>query len=367
MKRIISVLNILLYLSTTVFFDACSSPSYHITPNYSTYESMSLPEKPLLLFPGDNSYVHEQTIAFQWQKAKNAVRYAFVLALDQSFMNVIFSKEDIRQEEVKLINFQVKGTSYFWRVCSINVIGIDQCSDPGYFVNGYPKTLPAYYVNSLENVSVNEKKIIFAWEKITGADMYEVQVAQRYDFSKIWWNQKTEELSIKIAIPIAGSYWARMRARYPRGWGEWSKPIRACCFKNCSEEQKEKRIYKPKKELKSKEVKLPDVAILPLKSRYVKGSVVLTLKCKDKGSLDYQVQISKFPDFSEIWYEKTAKETEMKFDEKECSKIFPRDGSRFYVRARAGNKEGWGKWSQKESFYSVKRIPLVAAGNNGGL
>jgi len=101
------------------------------------YLYSNLLPKPDLIYPVNNSINNPLTIIFKWKKYIPASYYIIYLSTDSNF-NVTILMDTIYNDTSKIINGLQKGIKYYWKICSIDLLGNTYVSLVSNFTTLYP-------------------------------------------------------------------------------------------------------------------------------------------------------------------------------------------------------------------------------------
>ncbi len=124
---------------------------------------------PVLVSPANNQSGVELSATFNWIE-KNHATYRFQLSIEEDFSNALI--DTLLDTNSININLEINNGLYYWRVANI----VNDCrsdwSDKWSFVT----KLPAPVIISPENNSTLEfSAVMFTWDKVSGATLYELQ------------------------------------------------------------------------------------------------------------------------------------------------------------------------------------------------
>jgi hypothetical protein len=199
---------------------------------------------PIVLAPGDESMVQMNSITgyphnvnFTWSRASKATGYEFLLALDPDFTSLVnvdalgtgdpdpFAEVGGTFNVMSLIvpgdNFQ-PGTTYYWKVRTDTPLTGAFSEVRSFTVQPGAAAVPVIGspANGSQTVGVNPA---FSWSPVSGANMYEFQLAVSTNFASPLFSDTIAETGIRPAVKLDQdtTYFWRVRAIDPVV-GDWS-------------------------------------------------------------------------------------------------------------------------------------------------
>jgi len=227
----------------TLYWRVCTVNEYQLPGEWSTIRKFtidtSLPP-PDRISPENNTVINHKGIYFKWEKLDGATWYA---------LN-IYKKDVIKPIEIALISqdssignileyyYVLPGDGvYYWKICtwnSFNVVG--EWSTKWWFT--IDTTLPPPFLVGPSNEAIlSERRISFAWRRVTGAEGYLFQVADNPDFQNMIENASIPQtdpppsyIFYEVTLPEDGKYYWRVctinREGVPGRWSDlWSFSI----------------------------------------------------------------------------------------------------------------------------------------------
>ncbi|MGB8982199.1 MAG: peptidoglycan DD-metalloendopeptidase family protein [Anaerolineales bacterium] len=188
---------------------------------YTIQKQAAIPYKPELLFPPRNSSINSLTPAFTWNAVANAARYEIVIATNSAFT------QNIDPHFVATPAFPVTvpltDGRYYWRVRAYNI-----ANEPGgwsasrYFT--IDTTLPAPPASTSPTNGTSLRGVpLFRWKAVSGAVLYQFQIADNPDFLNPLYTIDQRLTSRRLPGGIRGTYYWKVRARDAAGnWSDWS-------------------------------------------------------------------------------------------------------------------------------------------------
>ncbi|MGY6521478.1 MAG: LamG-like jellyroll fold domain-containing protein [Mongoliitalea sp.] len=178
-----------------------------------------------LISPFNESVVGATTVLFSWENQPNTEFYRLEVSEQINFSSTVLVRNSIRGTSIAIEGLQANKT-YFWRIRTSNPAGTGQRSEIWSFrtvsteINLYPTTLIApQKAATFQNPSIS-----FAWERVSEATAYHLQVSERSDFSSIaFQNQTINATSFSLSTLTSGKvYFWRVRVRNGSIFSAWS-------------------------------------------------------------------------------------------------------------------------------------------------
>ncbi len=170
--------------------------------------------------PGNSTISQPTVLKLEWFSKSGSTYYFLQAAKDESFNDLIISKDSIAALNYTYDNFE-KDTRYFWRVKAWNADGSSEWSDIWNFTTGTNAPVLRQPENNSPDVIVSP---LFRWDQMTGMQKYQIQVAKddafgspvidKSDLAAAEYQSETLEISTKY-------YW-RVRGFDGVKFGEWS-------------------------------------------------------------------------------------------------------------------------------------------------
>lgn len=165
----------------------------------------------------DSLYAGE--IEFSWSRPETAAEFVFEIATDKAFDQVVKRQEGI--SETKYTALVEQPGQYFWRVSSVTQAG--KHGPVGHA--GQIKVKPVPPKPEMKEPVSSETEISFSWQPEEGVSFYQLQFAEDKAFKQVLVDQKTDESTLAIEKPQAGTYYMRVRSIDADAYaGEWTEP-----------------------------------------------------------------------------------------------------------------------------------------------
>ncbi len=190
----------------------------------SKFTTVAPPVTPTLVTPIDSTKDVALDIELKWHQLRNAEQYSIQIATDESFTEIIFSQENIRDSYAAAGGLKVF-SNYYWRVKAQNNYGESDWSNAWYFstVGTAPVTPSlAFPSDRSTNITLDTKLI---WTEIEHAKNYVIQVAKDSLFSS---TIMTEDSLTKPNFELKGlnyftKYFWRVASSNEYGKSVWSQ------------------------------------------------------------------------------------------------------------------------------------------------
>lgn len=182
----------------------------------------TLPHKPVLLMPENNSSEIPLTTNLKWGPGKDAQSYTLQVSTDKLFSDFMINRSGLKSRSKQITELK-SNTVYFWRVHSKNLFGYSRWSDVFSFKTVSPPTTP-----ELISPTDLEKDIslspTLSWQKIENADSYSMQISSDKKFSNLIFNQQglKETSQLISGLNYFSTYYWRVKATNAYGTSDWS-------------------------------------------------------------------------------------------------------------------------------------------------
>jgi hypothetical protein len=196
---------------------------------FATGSSSTAPDIPVLNSPENGSYnISVENIILEWNAASGAENYDLQVATNSSFSAPLAIDYTYINGTLQTISSLEPNTTYYWHVESRNSNGqVSGWSNFWYFTTGNdtrPPTTPRLIGPYNRDVGLPTNITLF-WEKSSGANSYDVQVATDYNFSYLAINNTdiaNESYKVYYLDDNTEYYW-RVRAVNDNGYSDWSE------------------------------------------------------------------------------------------------------------------------------------------------
>jgi len=297
--------------------------------------SVVAPTPPVALSPAVGTVV--PTIAMlQWSPVSAADKYRVQIALDSLFSGTLVTDDSlVLPTTYRTINLK-NGTTYFWRIFSINFAGTSGPSIVWSFktINTTPlaplQTLPVNATNGLPN------RPVFQWKPAAGASRYRLQIAEDTPFRVLVLDDSTlvDTLYQGVALNYNSTYYWRIQAINNVGLSAFSD---VWSFNTA--------------------VSTPDVPVLATPASGSRAQVpnLRLTWWKAARAQYYHVQFSEDSPFSSIVFEDSL------VSDTTCIVNALQKDKLYFWRISARNAGGTSQYSSVWSFSTVQGIPATPA------
>ncbi len=192
----------------------------------------SIPGTPVLEFPDNNSTGIAANTPISWYHTNNTDRYHIQIAKDDNFANIVFEDETLKEEYYKPDTDFEKGSTYFWRVRSVNDVGWSEWSETWSFTvsEGDPNA-NIVLTEPTDGATISTLTPLMKWEEVAGASSYQIKIAPEKDVENYtdWYgfSKTVKQNSIIVDEAILSydtQYWWIVRAKIGNKYTEWSEP-----------------------------------------------------------------------------------------------------------------------------------------------
>jgi hypothetical protein len=323
----------------TIYYWRVRAKNASTTSNWSTarfFETVvSPPPQPQLISPSDGVIGISTNPVFHWNGGGTDVTYRVQVSFDASFSSPVYDKSGITADSQQISPALTHDTLYYWRVNASNPGGTSQWSLTRAFITRTASGLPrAPRLITPVNGAINQPtSILFYWNAISGATIYELQISLKSDFSVLSFdNPGIFGISQQIDLPRNDTtyYW---RVRGYDLISEWSSTWR---FRTLPE------------------IPSPPVLQSPLNGSVNQPQVVKLFWNGSSQALTYEVQVAATLSFFPLIVDSVLVN-------KDTLTIGPLAfNSGFFWRVRGNNAAGWGDYSSSWNFSIVAGIAPVA-------
>ncbi len=179
-------------------------------------------QQPILRTPEDKSKNLGVPISFSWDALPDATSYEIQIATNSNFTSLVVNDSSLKTNAYSLNNTQ-EFTTYYWRVRYIVNQYKSEWSTVFSFTTslGVPKLV--YPPNNSDSIPIF---VIFEWQSVVGASLYEFVLSTDSLFSKDIIDIKDSITQNQIAVSqlqYNQKYYWRVRAKNTFGNGNWSE------------------------------------------------------------------------------------------------------------------------------------------------
>lgn len=313
--------------SNTRYYWRVSSQSSNCSSKWSKVFSFKTRIKsPTLYFPYNYRVNIPVEGELQWVSTPEANSYNLQISKNPEFSILVVNVQGLPRANYEYSNLE-HFTDYYWRVCAINGEDISNWSDVWTFRTTMGKVQHFYPRNDTINQPTT---LVLQWNKLKGADMYQLQVSLDSNFRNYVLNLTGIQDTFLTVKDLKNSnvYFWRVRASNKDGNNEWSAPWHFETFLN--------------------KVKLNS----PMNNTENVSTTILLLWETLPQAKNYIINIStdiNF-DFNTITLSSNSSYFQLKnleYDKK------------YYWRVKAINGEKFGEWSETYTFTTHKKDRLA--------
>jgi fibronectin type 3 domain-containing protein len=250
------------------------------TWRFTTKEKIKAPSSPLLLGPENMSIGLTGTITLKWSKSENAEVYRIQIAKDADFTRKQFDLYNIPTESFNINNLEA-GTTFYWRVNASNEGGSSAFSESWKFETLKGPDTPNL-ISPNDNLSGLSTNVKLVWGNVVGADAYRLQVSKSRDFSQ----RIVDQSNVSVPnfnlekLEEGTTYYWRVRAINKAGFSVYSE------------------IWNFTTKISLAAPNAPEL-VSPIQSSILKATNV-DFEWKQVNTTEkYQIQVSKFSNFSQ--------------------------------------------------------------------
>ena len=224
--------------SATTFYWRVSAKSNGVKGSFSSVWSFgtTLPA-PLLASPANASTGGPLAMPFFWRPVTGAATYRLQLGTDSTFTTGMIKNDSTITDTSRIVNGLAYKTRYFWRVSAKSVAGAGPFSATWSFTTTAQLPLQVVLVRPSNGGSVCADSAVFVWKR-GGANVnrYWIEIAfdSLFTFRSID-STVTDTIKSVVHQLIAGrTYWWKVRAGNPDGWGPYSDQRSFVAIVDCS-------------------------------------------------------------------------------------------------------------------------------------
>ncbi len=173
--------------------------------------AFALISAPALSSPNDGVYKQPLTVTLSWETVEKATRYEYQVSTSPTFNPVFATNTVNKPTTTATVEGLAKGTTYYWRVRSINgqsnPIETSNWSNPTRsFTTGFAAPVLVSPVNAS---TVDAFEANLTWNAVTGVTIYKVQVSTSNTFATIFYENQANDLQEKVTGLAKGVtyYW----------------------------------------------------------------------------------------------------------------------------------------------------------------
>lgn len=304
-----------------------------------TFTNQGTLEKPELILPAEDEIISGTEITYRWKETPGATRYTLEVNSGTDWLNdgVKFLDTLDNVTEYTDTGYYNNNTTYYWRVRAGNDDTWSQWSDTGVFINAGP-----ILVTPKDEEEVSGDEITFSWQSMGDDVWYLLEVN-----SDPGWDPEEQKVYAELdnitsytdsGYPEDGTvYYWRVLSVSPGGWGAHSAVYSFTSSKLNIPDVPKLTSPDDGLTLTGEEVAFNWGAVAPAEHYLLEVNT----------STDWKVEGRKF---YAILDDVTSYKDEG----------YPRDGTSYYWRVRAGNKAGWSAPSEVYGFTSsIEQAPVL--------
>jgi len=190
----------------------------------------ALPARAELIAPDNQAVEVSETPTLSWSAAEGADSYTVAISGSPSFETNIVLQEGITQTELTLGTALSYGTTYYWRVQSVNTAGTADWSLIYVFTTQADPTPEPTALAAAELVSpvIGAAEVTvtptLVWRSVATATAYELQVTPSSDFSTdVFTSQQADTSAALTDLGFETTYYWRVRPIRDAETGPWSQ------------------------------------------------------------------------------------------------------------------------------------------------
>ncbi len=188
-----------------------------------SFSTGSLPKSPGLVSPVAGNPVDTVSPTFTWKKVSDALEYDFIVSKSFDFSRDPIERGSISDTTFRLPNL-TNNQKYYWKVRSVNNIGIGNYSDVDSFVVNALPPVPNL-ISPDDQETDMPLRVTLDWQRSSSSDDYTLQVFMDEDFLADTVLDTTVSASEfeTIALTANTTYFWRVRGNNNHGSNEWSQ------------------------------------------------------------------------------------------------------------------------------------------------
>jgi hypothetical protein len=176
---------------------------------------------PLLLFPGDDTVLVEQSVDLSWEPLPFVFTYQVQVAIDSDFVDLVTTSLSVETEFTFL---PPENGSFFWRVSALNSAGNGPWSEVRRFVVSAPLPTVLTLLSPPAGQVLQLHQVQILWRSGVGANSYSIMISEDQYFSTALVDQAgIADTFYVFDAPANNTYYWRARGRNIAGEGPWSE------------------------------------------------------------------------------------------------------------------------------------------------
>lgn len=179
---------------------------------------------PMLVVPLNNAAGQTLPLKLKWTMVENAAMYELQISMSTAFSTIVQDDSTLIADSTSVTGL-AGGTTYYWRVHARNNGDTGNWSGTWSFSTMQDPSLgaPALYtpVNGATDLSLD---LLLVWTMVSGAAVYELQIAKNDSFTNIvcWDSTLTAAFKIVAGLSSSTEYYWRVRAKNANTISAWS-------------------------------------------------------------------------------------------------------------------------------------------------
>ncbi len=182
----------------------------------------TIPASPTLAAPANNATEIALSPTLSWNTVSNAVSYTLQVSSSSTFNSFVFNQSGLTNTSQLISGLNIN-TTYYWRVNSTNIYGTSGWSNVFSFKTLAPPIAPTLLTpaNNANEITLSP---VLAWNAVSNAVSYSLQVSTSSSFSSFIYNQNgLINISQQISgLNIAITYYWRVNSTNIYGTSGWS-------------------------------------------------------------------------------------------------------------------------------------------------
>lgn len=183
------------------------------------------PSAPALLSPADGATAVSITPALSWTGVPGATAYRVQVGTDAELAQPLTYTDTVSGTILDMPILQT-ATTYYWRVCGLNLAGQGPWSEIRSFTTVDPSQAltPPVLVSPANGASGVARPVVLGWQSEPSATRYEVQISELSNFSTLVFSKNDISASTYTVQGLLGNslYYWRIRAVTDYATSEWS-------------------------------------------------------------------------------------------------------------------------------------------------
>jgi hypothetical protein len=181
------------------------------------------PQVPAVVLPKDSAINEPLSLTLTWNSASGAASYCVQVASDSGF-TIMVAVDSTLADTTKVLSNLLNSDTYYWHVRSQNPGGVSSWTSTKSFTTTIAAPVSPLLISPASGAVKQQLALVLAWNKVSGASSYYVEVAGDIAFANIYLQDSAVTDTTKSVAGLASGvlYYWRVMAKNLGGISAWS-------------------------------------------------------------------------------------------------------------------------------------------------